>query len=273
MSFGFLITCCFEAAPPVESAERLRGACADARRSAGRGGNAAAGRSRRLGTSRGLFGSNFYFFRTSGGYFDDPSFSMPLLHTWSLAIEEQYYLLWPLLMLLVFRWAGVARAGAMRVRVVWVLAVMLLLSLTLCIGTTPDYQNFAFYLLPARVWEFALGGIVGLAGTAFHSRLQRWAEGLSVLGLSLIVCSVAGLNYRTPFPGWAAIFPVLGSAVLIVGMSANEHGFVRRMLAVRPLVFIGLLSYSWYLWHWPLLSIYRIYTLGTQNMTANARAC
>ena len=218
-----------------------------------------------------FFGSNFYFFRTSGGYFDDPSFSMPLLHTWSLAIEEQYYLLWPLLMLLVFRWAGVARAeSAMRVRVVWVLAGMLLLSLALCIGTTPDYHNFAFYLLPARVWEFALGGIVGLAGTAFHSRLQRWAEGLSVLGLSLIVCSVAGLNYRTPFPGWAAIFPVLGSAVLIVGMSANEHGFVRRMLAVRPLVFIGLLSYSWYLWHWPLLSIHRIYTLGTLDIPANA---
>ena len=218
-----------------------------------------------------FFGSNFYFFRTSGGYFDDPSFSMPLLHTWSLAIEEQYYLLWPLLMLLVFRCVGVARSeGAMRVRVVWALGGMLLLSLALCIGTTPDYQNFAFYLLPARVWEFAIGGIVGLAGTTFPSRLQRWAEGLSVLGLALIVCSVAGLNYRTPFPGWAAIFPVFGSAVLIVGMSANEQGFVRRLLAVRPLLFIGVLSYSWYLWHWPLLSIYRIYTLGTQNITANA---
>jgi len=217
------------------------------------------------------FGSNFFFFRTTGGYFDAPSFSLPLLHTWSLAVEEQYYLIWPLIMLLIFRFSGSRRTeGLMRTRSMWVLGIMLVASLALSIGTTRDHQNFAFFLLPVRIWEFAIGGMVGLAGTAFYTRLRSWAEGLAVAGLALIVYSVVALDHATPFPGWAAIFPVLGSALLIAGTTADEGGFVRRILAVRPMVFIGLLSYSWYLWHWPLLSLYRIYNLGDQDVAANA---
>jgi peptidoglycan/LPS O-acetylase OafA/YrhL len=217
------------------------------------------------------FGSNFHFFSHTGGYFDAPSFSMPLLHTWSLAIEEQYYLVWPLLMLLFFRFSKEPHAeGVMRSRVMRALGVMLILSLALCIGKTPEHQSFAFYLLPARIWEFAIGGLVGLAGTAFYSRLRRWGEGLAVVGLVLVVYSVVALNHSTVFPGWAAMLPVFGSAALIVGMTANERGVVRRLLSLKPMIFIGLLSYSWYLWHWPLLSIYRIYNLGAQDIVANA---
>jgi peptidoglycan/LPS O-acetylase OafA/YrhL len=217
------------------------------------------------------FGSNFFFFRTTGGYFDAPSFSLPLLHTWSLAVEEQYYLIWPLIMLLIFRFSGSRRTeGLMRTRSMWVLGIMLVASLALSIGTTRDHQNFAFFLLPARIWEFAIGGMVGLAGTAFYTRLRPWAEGLAVAGLALIVYSVVTLDHATPFPGWVAIFPVLGSALLIAGTTADEDGFVRRMLALKPMVFIGLLSYSWYLWHWPLLSLFRIYNLGDQDVAANA---
>ena len=217
------------------------------------------------------FGSNFYFFKTTGGYFDAPSFSFPLLHTWSLAVEEQYYLIWPLIMLLVFRVTKPLRTEPdMRVRVTWVLGAMFFASLALCIATTPDYQNFAFYLLPARIWEFAIGGIVGLAGVGFYVRLRWWAEALAIGGLALIVYSIVAFDHSTPFPGYAAILPVFGTAALIVGMTANEQGLVRRLLAFRPMVFIGLLSYSWYLWHWPLLSIYRIYNLGVQDVAANA---
>ena len=217
------------------------------------------------------FGSNFYFFRTTGGYFDAPSFNLPLLHTWSLAVEEQYYLIWPLIMLLVFRSAKPLRAEAvMRLRSAGVLGIMLVASLALCIVTTRDHQNFAFYLLPARVWEFAIGGLVGLATPAVFACLRRWADGLAVGGLALIIYAVAAFDHGTPFPGSAALLPVLGSAVLIVGLSAYEGGRVRRLLALRPLVLIGLLSYSWYLWHWPLLSIYRIYNLGVQDIAANA---
>ena len=216
------------------------------------------------------FGSNFFFFRTTGGYFDAPSFSLPLLHTWSLAVEEQYYLIWPMIMLLVFRYSGNQRTeSVMRRRSLWVLGAMFVVSLILSIVTTRDHQNFAFFLLPARIWEFAIGGMVGLAGSGFYARLRRWAEVLSVIGLGLIVYSVVTLAHGTPFPGWAALFPVVGSVFLIAGMTADEDGLVRRLLAVRPMVFIGLLSYSWYLWHWPLLSLYRIYNLGVEDIAVN----
>jgi peptidoglycan/LPS O-acetylase OafA/YrhL len=218
-----------------------------------------------------FFGSNFYFFDTTKGYFDAPTFSMPLLHTWSLAIEEQYYLIWPLLMLLVFRFSRASHAESpMRKRAVWTLSVMLLVSLAVCIGTTPGYQNFAFYLLPARVWEFSIGGLAGLAGPAFYARLRCCAEWLAATGLALIIYSVVALNEGTPFPGWAAILPVFGATLLIIGMTADERGIVRRLLAARPMVWIGLLSYSWYLWHWPLLSIYRTYSLGALDIAGNA---
>jgi peptidoglycan/LPS O-acetylase OafA/YrhL len=217
------------------------------------------------------FGSNFYFFRKTGGYFDEPSFGMPLLHTWSLAVEEQYYLIWPMIMLLVFHFSGARHAeGFMRRRSLWVLGAMFAVSLALSIGTTRDHQSFAFFLLPARIWEFAIGGMVGLAGSAFYARLRRWAEPLAVGGLALIVYSVVALDHNTPFPGWAALFPVLGTVFLIAGMTADEDGFVRRILALKPMVFIGLLSYSWYLWHWPLLSLFRIYNLGVQDVAVNA---
>jgi peptidoglycan/LPS O-acetylase OafA/YrhL len=220
-----------------------------------------------------FFASNFFFFTTTGGYFDAPSFSMPLLHTWSLAVEEQYYLIWPLLMLLVLRFfRGTAAESTLRVRVLWALGLMSLISLAVSIGMTPKHPSFSFYLLPARVWEFAIGGIVGLAASAFYARLRSWGEGLAVLGLVLIVYSVVMFNDGTPFPGAAAIIPVGGTAMLIFGMTANEHGIVRRLLASRPLVFIGLLSYSWYLWHWPLLSFYRTYSLGAKSLAANSLA-
>ena len=218
-----------------------------------------------------VFGSNFFFAYKTGGYFDDPSYSLPLLHTWSLSIEEQYYLIWPLLLLLFFRFYRTPNTEhKMRLRVILALTAMLVVSLAWCISSTPKQQNMAFYLLPARVWEFAIGGIVGLAGSAFHARLYRHAETLALTGLGLIIYSVTVFTHSTPFPGWAAMLPVFGSAALIFGLSANEHGLVRRLLCARPLVFIGILSYSWYLWHWPLLSIYRIYNLGAQNLLDNA---
>ncbi len=225
----------------------------------------------RMAIAYSYFGSNFYFFRTTGGYFDAPSFSLPLLHTWSLAVEEQYYLIWPLITVLIFRLAGGQRTERfMRTRSMWVLGALLIASLALSIGTTRAHQNFAFFLLPTRVWEFAIGGIIGLAGMTFYSRLRRRGEGLAIVGLVLVIYSIVALDHNIPFPGWIAILPVFGTALLIVGLTANEGGQVRRLLSSRPMVFIGLLSYSWYLWHWPLLSLYRMHNLGVQDVTANA---
>lgn len=218
----------------------------------------------------GFFFSNIFFFNSSGGYFDAPSFALPLLHTWSLSVEEQYYLIWPLLMLLLFRFKSLTGSEAKaRMWVIAVLGVMLMASLALCIATTADYQKFAFYLLPSRIWEFAIGGMLGLANERFYSRLQRVGGVLAVIGLALVGYAIVELNHKTSFPGSAAIIPVLGSTLLIAGMTAYPGGVVRRLLSLRPFVAIGLLSYSWYLWHWPLLSIYRIQNLGVLDVTAN----
>jgi hypothetical protein len=124
-------------------------------------------------------------------------------------------------------------------------------------------------MLPARVWEFAIGGALGIAAPVFFCRLRRWGGILALSGLGLIVGSVGFLDTTVAFPGWAATAPVLGSAFLLAGMTADEGCQVRRLLASKPLVFVGLLSYSWYLWHWPLLSTYRIYNLGFQSVGAN----
>ena len=218
----------------------------------------------------GFFFSNIFFFNSSGGYFDAPSFALPLLHTWSLSVEEQYYLIWPLLMVLLFRFKSLTGTEAKaRMWVIAVLGFMLVASLALCIATTADYQKFAFYLLPSRIWEFAIGGMLGLANERFYSRLQRAGGLLAVIGLALIGYAIVELNHKTAFPGAAAIIPVLGSTMLIAGMTASSGGLVRRFLSLRPFVAIGLLSYSWYLWHWPLLSIYRIHNLGVLDVSAN----
>lgn len=216
------------------------------------------------------FGSNFYFFKNTGGYFDGPAFGMPLLHTWSLAVEEQYYLAWPFVMLLVSRLSGGSQSReSMRRRIVGILGGMLLLSLALSAWATPDNQKFTFFLLPARVWEFAAGGMVGLAGRGFFSRLRSWADAVAVAGLAMITYATITFGHDTSFPGWIAVIPVVGTAALIAGMTANEHSQVRRLLSARPLVAVGLLSYSWYLWHWPLISIYRIRNFGAQDIGAN----
>ena len=218
-----------------------------------------------------FFSSNFYFSTLQGGYFDAPSFTLPLLHTWSLSVEEQYYLIWPLLMLLLLRLSGVKdrTENAFRTRVIWTLGVMVLISFALSALTTRNYPNFAFYLLPARLWELALGGILGVAGENFYRAQRRWAGFLALIGLALIGYAVIYFDHQTSFPGWRAIVPVIGTSALIVGTTAKDGGLVRKLLSIRPLVMIGLLSYSWYLWHWPLLSIYRIHNLGNLDLVAN----
>ena len=215
------------------------------------------------------FWSNFYFFKHTGGYFDAPSYSLPLLHTWSLSVEEQYYLVWPLLTLLIFRFLGGANEAVARRRVILTLGVMLVASFLLCVATTAEQQSFAFFLLPSRVWEFAAGGIIGLLGRGFYTRLAKGGDLLAATGLALVVYAIVALDHHAVFPGWVALLPVAGSVLLIVGMTANDQGLVRRLMACRPMVAIGLLSYSWYLWHWPLLSLYRVYNLGDQNVLAN----
>ena len=202
-----------------------------------------------------LMVANFYFWRTTN-YFGGANEEKPLLHTWSLAVEEQFYLFFPLLLLLLFRFPGFRRPG----RLIGLMLAGAAISLALAMwGVT--HQPFAtFFLLPTRVWELLCGAIIAaLPATAIPQ--SRWLrEGGSWLGLAAILAPVWLYNEKTLFPGLAALPPCIGTALLIWANGANAAGpppaqtLPARILSLRAVVFIGLISYSLYLWHWPVIA-------------------
>jgi peptidoglycan/LPS O-acetylase OafA/YrhL len=209
--------------------------------------------------------SNLHFLNYSGGYFDPSTDLMPLLHTWSLSIEEQYYLSWPLI-LLALGWGARRFKGArLDTLVLFTLLAILLASFAASLWYLRASQPAAFYLMPARAWELALGGFVWLAQS--RVKLAPRAGGLlALLGLAAIAATVFLLDDSMRFPGTAALPPTLGAAAVLFGLRyAGEGALAGRLLAARPMVNIGLLSYSWYLWHWPLLSLERNYFLGARD--------
>jgi len=193
-----------------------------------------------------LMVANFYFWRNTG-YFDGPADVKPLLHTWSLSVEEQFYLGYPFA-LAALKNASFTTKGRL-------LATACAASLAISIWGSYNSPSASFYLLPTRAWELLFGGLICFAPTGKTFR-QESHEVSAVLGLAGILLAAVLFNARTPFPGFAAMFPCASAALLIY---ANSHHMtaVGRLLTVRPMVFVGLLSYSLYLWHWPILAFLR----------------
>lgn len=193
------------------------------------------------------FSSNILFWRESG-YFATASELKPLIHTWSLAVEEQFYILFPLLLLFLSRFR--------KKRIQASFIIFFALSLSISIYFTPKNPWAAFYLLPSRVWELLLGSIFAAYLRKYHLQIDRkWAELGGVMGLFLIAFSIFSFDGNTKFPGVAAVFPCLGTVLII--LFAQGETLVRKLLSIRPLVFIGLLSYSFYLWHQPIFAFAR----------------
>ncbi|MDA1173238.1 MAG: SGNH hydrolase domain-containing protein [Chloroflexi bacterium] len=188
-----------------------------------------------------VFGSNVFFWRQSG-YFGPLADELPLLHTWSLAVEEQFYLLFPLSMVVISRFA-------FRFRRQLVLALGVA-SLAISIWAVQQTPGAAFYLLPSRAWELAVGAWLALQKDNLRAS-DTIRQVVSFLGVGLIAFSVVAFDPATPFPGIAAIWPVLGTGA-VIWANGTKLTFVGQLLATRPLVFVGLISYSLYLWHWPL---------------------
>jgi peptidoglycan/LPS O-acetylase OafA/YrhL len=194
-----------------------------------------------------FFSANFFYF-AQAGYFDDTSWSKPLLHTWSLAVEEQFYIVFPGLLLFARRRLG-GRYFAPTLATV-------LVSFILCAVGTQNYREAAFYLAPMRAWELGLGCLVAVG--AERAVLRGTARELAaLLGLALIAYSIFHYSERTHFPGFTTIPPVAGAA-LILWAGIDGSTSVGRALSAGPAVFVGLISYSLYLWHWPLL-VYATY--------------
>jgi peptidoglycan/LPS O-acetylase OafA/YrhL len=187
--------------------------------------------------------SNIQFFREAG-YFDIASESKVLLHTWSLAVEEQFYIFLPLVLLLLRRFS--------RRITITVLVVAWTASLAGCILLTPVSPTATFFLFPFRAWELLSGVLLAIWG---HESGERWKRGpvLSWLGLALVLGALVLIRPGAHFPGWQALWPVLGSVLLL--LNGRDDNLVNRMLSSRAPVFIGLISYSLYLWHWPVFTL------------------
>lgn len=191
-----------------------------------------------------IFASNILFWSESG-YFDLASEEKPLLHTWSLAVEEQYYVLFPIFLLLVWRFG--------REKVFWMIAGGALVSLLASEWGWRNEPTANFYLAPTRAWELFAGSIAAFIASKHGVKKN---DALSLLGLMAVVFSIFAFDATTPFPSVYALVPVLGVVLLI--LFGGEGTIAARILSWKVFVGIGLISYSAYLWHQPLFAFARI---------------
>ncbi|MEO0550716.1 MAG: acyltransferase family protein [Pseudomonadota bacterium] len=195
-------------------------------------------------------------FLLQGNYFELSPDAQPFLHFWSLSVEEQFYLVFPPLLWAMHRWA--------RKYLLTLIAAMTIVSFIACVLLTFRSPSAAFYLLPTRAWELGVGGLIGILMVrnqlSVPSALARW---LPLLGVVLILVTSLLLHESMGFPGYMAALPVVGTAAILIGCLNGPYvGY--NVLAAAPMVALGKLSYSLYLWHWPVFSM-TDYALFTQS--------
>lgn len=200
-----------------------------------------------------IFASNFALAKEAG-YFDTLSELKPLLHLWSLAVEEQFYLIWPILLSITAR---------INLKAFWVMLVVLFFSFIAGLYESALRPFVAFFMPHTRFWELSVGGLLAylhhsgvISPLLDSSKNGGFRNILSAVGLAIITASLFLVSRETPFPGWHTLLPVAGATLLI---SAGPAAYFNRILLSHPLaVFVGLISYPLYLWHWPLFTYAKI---------------
>ena len=216
-----------------------------------------------------LFLSNFFFWKNTG-YFDPNSDLQPLLHTWSLGVEEQYYIFFPIFLILIWNF--------FRKKLIISLITIILISLAISqFGGNFKIQNFTnnypffklpfeffwqagsgnFYLPFGRIWELLLGSLASIVTFKKNYKIKKTDDLYSFIGVCLIIFSIIFFSKDLQYPSFLTILPVMGTLLII--LYTNKSTLIYRVLSLKPLVFLGLISFSLYLWHQPLLAFNRIY--------------
>lgn len=205
-----------------------------------------------------LFSSNFYFYLSSTEYGAAPGLLVPLLHTWSLSVEEQFYIALPILAWLLYR----KRTGL--ITQTTIIAALLVVSFTACVYIQFYDQQLAFFLPFTRAWELLSGTLLALAEQRIgRAKPSVLADALAAVGLMMLGSALFTFGHATPHPGIPTMVPVVGTC-LIIAFARSDRG-VGAVLSARPMVAIGLISYSLYLWHYPILAFVRIGDLDVTN--------
>ena len=221
----------------------------------------------RQGGAATLYVSNMLFAVDAQDYFAADIAGSPFLHTWSLGVEEQFYVVWPLLFAAVCWWqrrrlAGVAK-DRRRVALIVAFAIAFAVSMAINLVLTSRGSAWAFFGLPARAWEFAVAGLLAAVPVPRFLRNVAIRTVLAVGGLVLLAAAVKFIEDSTPYPGLWALLPVGGTALLILAGETwggeQPSTIVSRGLALGPMQWLGRVSYSWYLWHWPAIVLATVY--------------